>query len=314
MRRSRPLAAPLFAIIALAMTGGCGDATLSPPGEATLRGSGSFGRDPAPAQPSGHVDRDAPLTQIVILGDSVAAAAGVEQRDAFDGLLIRNDDERYPDFAGKDLAHVASPELLVVDLAEIAAKSEQIVQQAAQVPPNPTGRTLILMSVGLNDLRDDLRELLDRQIVADRARLGAAAIERIAARFADRELYPYGYEIAVFGWYDPTDGIGRIPNEPQYLEHWICVILALLDPDGNNLADNMRHYTAALQRHLGPRDDVVLLDLYPRFLGHGVNCDQPEGPFYRPADHERWILGDCLHPNPVGHDQIRRMIWDALFE
>jgi lysophospholipase L1-like esterase len=182
------------------------------------------------------------------------------------------------------------------------------------VPPNPSGRTLILISIGLNDLRDDLRELLDRQLVADRARLAANTIARLAERFADRSRYPHGYHIGVLGWYDPTDGIGRIPHEPQYLQHWICVVLALLDPAGNNLADNMRHYSFALARHLGPRDDVTLIDLYSRFIGHGVNHAQERGPFYHPDDPSRWILGDCLHPNLQGHDQIRRLVWNALFE
>jgi lysophospholipase L1-like esterase len=309
MRSAFPLVSLLALVGAAAALPGCG-AEATPATRTSPSGAGQFGREPGAAA----TVAPAPLTQLAILGDSVAAAAGVQHRNAFDGLLVANDDARYPDFAGKDLAHVASRELVVVDLATIAAKSEEIVRQAEAVPPNPTGRTLILMSVGLNDLRDDLRELLDRQIVADRARLAAAAIARIAAHFANRALYPHGYDIGVLGWYDPTDGIGRIPKEPQYLEHWICVVLALLDPGGNNLADNMRHYTAALARHLGPREDVTLIDLYSRFVGHGVNHAQQSGPYYRPEDPSRWLLGDCLHPNLRGHDVIRRLVWKTYFE
>jgi hypothetical protein len=58
---------------------------------------------------------------------------------------------------------------------------------------------------------------------------------------------------------------------------------------------------------------VYVVDLRQAFLGHGFNYKDPKNPFYDPNDPTLWLQYDCIHPNVIGHEAIRRLVWQSLF-
>jgi hypothetical protein len=58
-------------------------------------------------------------------------------------------------------------------------------------------------------------------------------------------------------------------------------------------------------------DMIFLLE---NFCGHGWHFDLPESQCYLGEDSERWIDITCLHPEPIGHQQIADMFMAVIEE
>lgn len=212
---------------------------------------------------------DLPPTQL----DPLGAAA----------LLHRNADDRWPRFAGHDLARYA-PGIAFTNLTEDGAMIDDVVALELARLGHDFGNAhaVVTLTAGGNDLLDALLAggPLD------------AAVERIQRRYTElvarlREELPQA-TLVLTTVYDPTDGTGRLPGlEPfgplplQYLERFNA------------------HVGATARRTQG----AVLADVHRHFLGHGVAA--PEG--------ERWYWSrNLIEPGARGASEIRRVWWEAL--
>lgn len=202
-------------------------------------------------------------------------------------LLYRNDSERFPEFAGRDL-HTRCPGIAFVPLARDGATTHEVLASLETLKDQP-GRVLFSLTGGRNDLlRGRLRDL-SGAVPAYRARL-EQIFELICARYAGRA------RIVVSSIYDPSDGIGDLmtPGTPN-----------------PGLVRLLQGANDAIRTLAATRPEVVVADAHAHFLGHGSHATDPAHPSHDPADPRTWLkLG--IEPNERGGSEVRRVLWGAL--
>ena len=224
----------------------------------------------------------------VALGDSMSIDRYPGPGLGAASLLARNDDERFPEFAGRDLCS-AHTELAFTCLAFDGATTRDVLDLLRQRAPRPTPQpTLVTLTAGGNDL------------LASRFRPGSDTPESIAERIdqclnAIRAVFaPRRIVLATI--YDPTDGVGDL---------W-----AQWKTPGPTLAA-LEQLNAQI-RALAARDsDVALAEVYEPFLGHGAHHAEADHPRHCPDDPSCWIKLR-IEPNARGGSEVRRAFWSAL--
>jgi lysophospholipase L1-like esterase len=198
-------------------------------------------------------------------------------------LLYRNDDERWPEFKGRDLSH-SSPGVEFLNLAEDGATIDDVTtEELARLgrDSNDPG-FLLTLTAGGNDLLDALatRRQLDR------------AVGSIVKNFTDlvetiRDELPRA-TLVFTTVYDPTDGTGRLPG----MEAYGRLPLEYLDQFNDHLRETAR-----------TTPEAALADVHRHFLGHGVTAPEPERWYWR---------RNIIEPNARGASEMRRVWLEAL--
>jgi lysophospholipase L1-like esterase len=198
-------------------------------------------------------------------------------------LLYRNDDVRWPEFTGKDLAR-RSPGVEFLDLAEDSAMIDDVTtEELARLGRDSSDPDfLVTVTAGGNDLLDALVGGQDLE----------KAVSRIARRYTDlvesvREELPRAI-LVLTTVYDPTDGTGRLPG----LESFGRLPLEYLDQFNQHVRETTQATSGA-----------TVADVYRHFLGHGVTA----------PEQERWYWRrNLIEPNARGASEIRRLWWDVV--
>lgn len=229
----------------------------------------------------------APYASYIALGDSMSIDLYPGPNLGAASLLYRNDDERFPEFAGRDLESLY-PGLSFVQLARDGATTHEVEQSLSSIDLGP-GRVLFTLTVGGNDLLRarfrDPRGMLQ----AYRDHL-AQVLDQLLDRYGDR------CRIVQATIYDPTDGVGDlmasgIPS-PGLVAH-----LARVN-------DAIRDLAAA-------RPAMVVAEAHAHFLGHGAHAEDVQLAHHHPEDPTRWLkLG--IEPNERGGSEVRRVMWEAI--
>jgi lysophospholipase L1-like esterase len=223
------------------------------------------------------------------LGDSMSidAYAGGPGRGAA-GLLHRNRDDDFPDWAGRDLHTLGyTTQNLARDGATIAAV---LGTQIPQIHGRPD---LVTLSMGGNDLMGAYGDTAAARDVI-------SAVADRADRILDtlRAVAGSGATIVVSTVYDPSDGTGALPGAG--LPRW---------SDGPGLLAELNAVLeAAADRH-----GALVADVHAHFHGHGAASGDPAQPDPRPANSALWFCG-VIEPNAYGAHQIRSLWWRTLRE
>jgi lysophospholipase L1-like esterase len=226
-------------------------------------------------------------SRYVALGDSMSIDdyAGGPGRGAA-GLLHRNQDADFPDWAGRDLA---AGGWSVDVLARDGAVAADVLNR--QLPQLGTAPDLVTITMGGNDLMAGYGD--------DGA--AAAAIGRVAALGEGvlsrlRALAGPSCRIVVTTVYDPSDGGGVVPGSG--LAPW---------PRGPYWVHRLNSELA----DLAGRHGALLADVHAVFRGHGVSAGDPAVAEARPVGRDLWFCG-VIEPNAWGAHAIRACWWDAL--
>jgi lysophospholipase L1-like esterase len=198
-------------------------------------------------------------------------------------LLYQNDDTRWPEFQGKDLAST-SPGVRSLNLTQDGATIDDVAtEELARLGHDSSDRgILVTLTVGGNDLLSALGagsrlDQVVRRIIAQYTEL----IETVREELLHATL-------VLTTVYDPTDGTGRLPG----LEALGRLPLEYLD----HFNDHVRATAASGER-------MKLADVHHHFLGHGVTA--PES--------DRWYWNrNMIEPNARGASEIRRVWVEAL--
>ncbi len=285
---------PLLSSFALLLLTAC-SSTSSPTtaGPATADGGASGGDASATADAGGS---SAPLEykSYVILGDSISDRGG--SSPYFYDLLPKNVDATYPDYKGKDFG-TRYPGIKVVKNSKGGAQSVDLVGQVNLLQETLPGPVVVSVTIGGNDMQANAVAILQEQDQAARDKFKTNLTNAYDAlmkpgRFgADVKVKVYQANI-----YDPSDGEGNFAEAgcPAPLSLFPKKsTVAGFDGWNKALADALAKYGS----------DVVIVDMRGRFQGSGV------GHF---TDGKTWFEKDCIHPNAKGHDQIRRVFWEAI--
>lgn len=250
------------------------------------------------------------LTMFVNLGDSIAAGYGVAATLNYEVLLTTNDNDTYPDWKGKDF-DTKFPGIQVSDHAFVGATSDHLEAQVGQVPINQGGSTLVVISIGGNDLMNSYQALLDPAQTKALANTVEKNVTKVVDHFKDTTKYPHPTYFVIFTIYDPTDGMADIPADADVIS--MCKSFKALAPlFGKQVMANFAIYNGALITMAG-KQQMLVGDNHARFLGHAFYYSDKTSLFYDVADPTLWLQKDCIHPNERGHHELRREVWRVLF-
>jgi len=198
-------------------------------------------------------------------------------------LLHANDDRRWPEFRGRDLAQV-SPDMEFLNLAEDGVMIDDVATEelARLGRDSDDPEILITLTAGGNDLLDALGadRPLDREL---------RLIER---RYSDlvatvREELPAA-TIVLTTVYDPTDGTGVLPG---------------MEKLGRLPLEYLDRFNAWVRSLANESEGTLLADVHEHFLGHGA----------RAPEKERWYWSrNPIEPNALGASEIRRVWYEAV--
>lgn len=237
----------------------------------------SMSIDLYPALDAGEIDVAVALERDSTAGRVAALGAA--------SLFYRNDDARWPDEVGNDLAS-RFPAIEFMNLATDAATigdvfGEQLPQLAESDEP-----TLLTMTIGATDLFSAFanrpKQALLEKIVADVGEAFEFLVESV------RRARPSSLLI-VSTIYDPSDRTARVRG--AFEESGTMSLRAL---------DSLNQ---AIRKIASGTPGVLLAEVYGHFLGHGMTA--PE------ADRWYWHR-DPLEPNARGASEIRRVWMEAL--
>lgn len=189
-------------------------------------------------------------------------------------LLFAND-ERYPEFAGRDLRS-ACPECRFVSLARNGFRTRQILKSLEQAPTE-TGPTLVTLTAGGNDLlaaagSRKFPEPWLEHFVAEYDELLLA----IKARYPDLTLLAGNI-------YDPTDGTGFVQS-------------------GHDEWAHLFGFLATLNTRIFERLELVgavPIDIHSAFFGRASAEVDP-------------LIFYNIEPTKLGSSEIRRLFWQAI--
>jgi len=238
--------------------------------------------------------------RVVFLGDSITHGFGLENLDhSYVSLLVDNDEDEWPGHADNDLTSRFGA-LEVLDVSVDGATTDTLI--ADQLPvvdtswgTGVTGETIVVLTIGGNDLRD---AVFEGGVLGDAVDSVVANLGVIADFFQDADRFPDGAFIYIASVYEPTDTTGYVPECFYGLN--LSIAIPLFDQLG---ADS---------RILAKSRGFAMVDMRNHFVGHGFLHNEADGSWYHPDDPTLWFLDDCIHPNIRGHHEIRRLFLAAV--
>jgi len=238
----------------------------------------SMSIDLYPALDAGEVD-------VVVALERVADAGAVAPLGAA-SLLYRNDDARWPEEQGADLASYY-PGIAFQNLAADGSTIGDVFGEQMSQLDTSDERTLVTITVGSNDLFSAFANKPRRSLLDSIARDVGDAYEFMLD--AVRRTRPNAL-VLLTTIYDPSDRLGRIPG---VLEQAGALPLPVLD----ELNDRIRTLARGTP-------GTALADVHAHFLGHGASA----------PDEERWYWRRSLiEPNALGASEIRR-VWRGVID
>ncbi|CAN5134356.1 SGNH/GDSL hydrolase family protein [soil metagenome] len=225
----------------------------------------------------------------VILGDSISDKGG--SGPFFYDLLQKNDDAKYPEYKGKDLATRFGT--TVQKASKGGAVSANLSGQVDSLPATLPGPVVATITIGGNDMQAAIGHILQGTDQPDREAF-RTNIAKALGKLTAPGRFGAGVEVWVYeaNVYDPTDGTGTFPSCPP--------------PLGIVTAKNADTIWAAWNQVVA--EEVAKIphgfvpDMHGTFRGHGVVK----------TGTDRWFAPDCIHPNTDGHSALRGLFWGSV--
>ena len=230
-----------------------------------------------PALDAGEIDVKVALEWNAQAGDVAPLGAA--------SLLFQNDDERYPEFKGRDLAS-KFPAITKLNVSEDGATIGDVFgSQLPNVEASNTS-TLFTLSAGGNDLLSAFANKPDPALLTGFVRDIADAFEFLVESL--RRARPNS-AIIVTTVYDPSDQTRKIPG--------------FFDTAGPLPLESLHTLNERIASIADATPRCAVADVHTHFQGHGVSA----------AETDRWYWRRSLiEPSARGASEIRRLWLDAL--
>jgi len=230
-----------------------------------------------PALDAGEIDLAVALERVSSAGRVAPIGAA--------SLLYQNSEEHWPDDVGDDLVS-RFPGIATQNLASDGATVGEVFGEQLPQVEESDEPVLVTLTIGGNDLLSAFgnkprRSLLEK-IASDVTEAYDFLVDTLRGRF------PNG-TIVVATVYDPSDRTARIPG-----------VYDDLGPLPLGVLDALNVHIRTLGRGT---PNVLLADVYERFLGHGVSV----------PEEDRWYWKRSLiEPNARGASEVRHTWLDTL--
>ena len=229
---------------------------------------------------------DAGETDVAVALERRPSAGTVAQIGAA-SLLYRNDDERWPEFAGRDLVSI-HPGITHENLAQDGATIGDVFGEQLPRLEGSDAPTLVTLTLGGNDLLATYAARPSGRVFERAVQDIGEAYEILVGRI--REAFP-DVVILLATVYDPTDRSARLPG--------------VFDDDAPLPLRHLDALNARIREIARSHRDTRLADVYAHFLGRGVSVDERDRWYWRRS---------IIEPSAAGASEIRRVWWEALGE
>lgn len=225
------------------------------------------------------------LYPLLELRESGAVGAGQSAAVGAAALFHENADALWPEFAGRDLAHML-PGIQRMDVTADGAVIDSVLrsQLPTIAPAVGDAARVVTLTAGGNDLLGGLFGGLEGLVTATDVAVEryGGLVELLVKRFPDATLL-------LTTVYDPTDGSGLLPGASEVLGR---LPMELLD-----------RFNEAVREAAGAHDRAIVADVHRHFLGHGLSAPAAERWYWHPSP---------IEPGARGASEIRRVWLDAL--
>lgn len=283
-------------------------------GTATSDDTGDTGADALPLDPdvASYVPADlapADPVRVIFMGDSITAGFGAPGGLSYPELLEDNDRRRWPEFETDDLATTHPGITDFVDVSVSGATTTTLLD--GQLPALKTrlgasvsGETLVVITIGGNDVVRALSPTVDPKTVIDRM---LRNIEDIVDDLQGDDRFADGPPaIYITNVYEPSDGTGQVQATST---HEGC----FFGFDFGDALPELARYNEAFEE-LARDKGFAAVDMRGHFLGHGFFSKDDDLDVHHPDDPTKWFDADCIHPNSRGHHEIRRLFHAAILD
>jgi lysophospholipase L1-like esterase len=251
------------------------------------------------------------VAQVIAFGDSVSTSYCASAKHGYVDMIVNNDDTKYPDYAGKDLAHhfigVATKNIALAGTTSCDFATSDIHTDLAGLPD--VNQTIIVITLGGNDLihpytcgtPHDCQEYCST--LAQATPFSANYKTRMVALINELKSDAKG-NVSVFlaNIYDPTDLVGDIQNanvSGNHLPAW---------PGG---LDVLALYNSTIA-DIATTTGATVVDMHAAMLGHGIHYNDTSNMYYDAADPTYWYCANLEDPNDRGYNAIRGVFWNAI--
>jgi lysophospholipase L1-like esterase len=171
-------------------------------------------------------------------------------------------------------------------------------------------RTLIVMTVGGNDMNAFLQDAMDGDTPAETMQ----KVDEMLGQFEDavRWLkdpanFPNGSFVVFANIYEFTDATGDVES---------CPGAALAGFSGEAAVQMRPAYVHVDEQYMriAVETGSDMIFLLESFCGHGFHAGEPENECYRGPDAETWFDLTCIHPNPAGHAAMADLFFQTIME
>lgn len=259
-------------------SGTSADVTTDPGGDTTTAGEDESTGDPPPAegcQPD--------PSRLVVLGDSIAACAGVGGTSSDDCAPRLLHDHLAAGFGEVTYENLSVGGAVTTDVSD-----SQIFNIEVGMP----GHVVVMIYIGGNDLAQYIFLPDDAATNGWNNTTGpevAAAWEDILDFLGDETNFPDGVTLLMNTQYNPFDDC----TAPPYFVSQTKIEL-------------LHAHNDALTARADSRPWAFIADQHPSYLGHGHYVNDAGCPYYDET-YEGW-MNDLIHPNEAGHHHLAEVL------
>jgi lysophospholipase L1-like esterase len=256
---------------------------------------------------------------VVVIGDSISDvgnAGGEGQEPFYRTLLVANDDTKYPEWKGFDLAtcwglnattNVVKASkggaVATVPTNNDGTSKRVLLNQVTGLPATLEGPVLVVGTIGGNDAQSGLISLLTGSAAQQQKNIDdfASGFGKAMADLTKADRFGPGVKVSVLmtNIYDPSGGTGHFYYEPAKAK---CPGALGLWPDNKNTGDALTQWNTSMAAEAAKYTDVHLLSMRAPFDSHTVSS----------APDTNWFYKDCIHPNAAGHHAVRGIFWAGM--
>lgn len=263
------------------------------------------------------------IEHVIFIGDSVTVGTYPTQTDEFyRSLLTYKLAERYQlelpqeDWFRVDYDTGQSVLLRSGDFsscARLGARTRELFTRSNQLETCFTEdlydkKVLVVMTMGGNDINvitQNVVQQVEPQSIWAKAEDAVSDMDRGISWLKDGK-FRKGIDIVFANLYEFTDGTGDATACP-FAE------LVNLDVDVDDpLLEDIIMWLEREYFEVAKRYGADMLFLQENFCGHGFHHDDPTTRCYLGPDAGIWFDNTCLHPNPVGHEQLAQMFYSII--
>lgn len=244
------------------------------------------------------------LDRVVFLGDSITTGTPPTPTEGYyRNLLVADLEERFGPLETQDCSEWGArvDDLMKDDDQVLSCLGADGVDERA---------TLVVFTVGGNDMFAYAQDFMAGGTLAD----VDLEVDGTIALFAEtlqwlddaRSRFPNGLHVVYGNLYEYTDGTGDLSVCPT------ADILGFAGVVPELRSSIVRMNEAWVRLAVEHQMDVVFL--LETFCGHGFLASDEDNECYRGPGAETWFDGTCIHPNPVGHQQLATMFGTVVAE